>query len=78
MKFTKIEYLPKFYSRADVKEKNKTLKICIKELKATGVLKEKEIDEINDFDLTLCADAYSRNYEIRRVKELQEFANCRI
>jgi len=74
---TNIDYLPKFYNKKDIIVISKTVKICIEELKASNKLTKKEIEELDDFDMTDCADAYSRNYIIRRIKELQSFIFCR-
>jgi cytidylate kinase len=73
----KIDYLPKFQEREDIKARQKELVELRKELIATGKLNASEIEEINDFDIMLCADGYSRNYIIRRINELVDFVRCR-
>lgn len=72
-----IELLPKFYDRKDIKAKNVEMQSAITELLKSGLLSEKEAEELQIFDITICADSYSRNYEIRRVNELIEFVECR-
>ena len=72
-----IELLPKFYERKDIKAKNVEMQSAITELLKSGLLSESEAEEIKEFNLTNCADAYSRNYEIRRVNELIDFVECR-
>ena len=72
-----IELLPKFYERKDIKAKNIEMQSAITELLKSGLLSEKETKELQIFDITICADSYSRNYEIRRVNELIEFVECR-
>lgn len=74
---TKIEYLPKFYDRAEVKERQKKLVALRKELIATGKLTRNEVETLNDLDITLCADTYSRNYELHKVNDLVDFVKCR-
>ena len=73
----KITYLPKFYDRAEVKEKQKQLVELRKELIATGKLTQKEIDKVNDLNITLCGDTFSRNYEIHIINDLVDFIKCR-
>lgn len=73
----KIDYLPKFYEKEDIKARQKALVELRKELIATGKLNASEIEEINDFDITLCADAFSRNYVINRTNELADFVKYR-
>lgn len=72
-----IELLPKFYDRKDIKAKNAEMQSAITELLKSGLLSKKETEEVQIFDITICADSYSRNYEIRRVNELIEFVECR-
>lgn len=72
-----IELLPKYYDRKDVKTKNVEMQSAITELLKSGLLSEKETKELQIFDITICADSYSRNYEIRRVNELIKFVECR-
>lgn len=73
----KIELLPKFYNKNEIKNRQKELELLRSELVATGKLTNKEIEELNDMNLVLCGDAYSRNYEIKRINELAVFVNCR-
>lgn len=73
----KIEYLPKFYNRLEIKEKQKKLVALREELIATGKLTEKELETIKGFDVTMCADTYSRNYELNKINELVDFVKCR-
>lgn len=73
----KIEYLPKWYDKADVKARQKELVQLRKELIATGKLVQKEIDMLNDFDITLCADTYSRNYELHKINDLVDYIKWR-
>lgn len=72
-----IELLPKFYDRKDIKAKNVEMQSAITELLKSGLLSESEVEEIKEFNLTICADAYSRNYEISRVNEFTKFVECR-
>lgn len=78
---TNIDYLPKFYNREDIKTKAKEYHKCVEELLSTNKLTINEIEELkqHDFELShmLLGDAYSRNYVIRRLKELQKFVSCR-
>lgn len=74
---TKIDYLPRFYDRKDVVLRQKKLVELRKELINTGKLNTKEIETINEFNITKCADAYSKNYEIRIINELVDFVKCR-
>ena len=73
----KIEYLPKFYNSSETKEKQKELDELRKELISTGKLTQKEIEMIQDFDITLCADTYSRNYELHKINDLVDFIKLR-
>lgn len=73
----KIEYLPKLHNRADIKEKQKELVELRKELIATGKLSKREKETIDEFDIVMCADAYSRNYELRILNQLVDFVKCR-
>lgn len=72
-----IEYLPKFYERKDIKAKQTEIEPVIAELLGSGLLKKSEIEELQEFNIMDCADAYSRNYIIRRVNEIAEFVECR-
>ena len=73
----KIDYLPKFYSRSETRAKQKELVELRKELIATGKLTSKEIEMIQDFDITICADTYSRNYELHKINDLVDYVKCR-
>lgn len=73
----RVEYLPKFYNKAEVKAKQVELNEAINELLASGKLTEKEAVEVSDVDITLCADTYSRNYQIKYVNELIKFVEIR-
>lgn len=77
---TNIEYFPKFYSKEEIKEKDKIRKMCINELKASGKLTDTEIEELNDMcnvNFRCCADTYTRNYIIRTIKEMQKIVQYR-
>lgn len=73
----KIEYLPKFYDRSEVKSRQKQLVELRKELIATGKLTQNEIEMLQDLNITLCADTYSRNYELHKINDLVDFVKCR-
>lgn len=73
----KIDYLPKFYNSADVKARQKELVQLRKELIATGKLTQREIEDLNDLNIALCADTYSRNYELHKINDLVDFIRCR-
>ena len=73
----KIDYLPKFYDKSEVKSRQKQLVALRKELIATNKLTQKEVEMLNDLNIELCADTFSRNYELHKINDLIGFVQCR-
>lgn len=72
----KVEYLPKFYSREESKEKGRELAKAAQEAIDSGRLSEKDIARIKDelTSYTLAGDAYTRNCCIRYINAYIEKA----
>lgn len=73
----KIEYLPRWYEKSLLSVKHEEIELIKSELLSTGKLTDKEVKFINDVNIKLCGDTYSRNYVIRQINELIKFVNYR-
>ena len=79
MKIKQLEYLPKFYSIADRKQKHEEIKNKIEELVASGKLFQREEGKLKTFEeeFPLSGDAYTRNYIIREINKIISYVNSR-
>lgn len=79
MKIKQLEYLPKFYSREETRQKHKEIKNKIDELVASGKLFQREEEKLKTYDeeFPLSGDAYTRNYIIREINKIISYVNSR-
>ena len=79
MKIKQLEYLPKFYSREETKQKHKEIKNKIEELVASEKLFQREEEKLKTYDeeFSLSGDAYTRNYIIREINKIISYVNSR-
>lgn len=79
MKIKQLEYLPKFYSREEIKQKHKEIKNKIEELVASGKLFQREEEKLKTYEeeFPLSGDAYTRNYIIREINKIISYVNSR-
>lgn len=79
MKIKQLEYLPKFYSIADRKQKHKEIEKKIAELMTNGKLHQKEEEKLKTYneEFPLSGDAYTRNYIIREINKIISYVNSR-
>ena len=72
-----IGYLPRWYEKSLLNAKQKEIDLARDELIKTGKLNDKEIEFINDADIKMRGDTYSRNYLIRQINEMIKFVDYR-
>lgn len=77
MELKKINYLPKWYEKKDLNAKQREIETAKTTLINTNKLTKNELSDLEDINILLYKDRYSKNNQIKRINELITFVNCR-